>query len=363
MAFSIPQTIYPVFNSNIVHNNLDHLDVGKGVQDLPSGAETEMKQSHDIESARIQKQYTQDLAQYEHNFQSASVKATKASTLIDGALKKQAIAITLLVASIVAVVGIAVASIVTGTWPIAFIAVPFLIAIVPTSYYTDIFRKLVDTLEGDIKAPGRLRQPILELPVYNPRKDLDLAQSRMSAQNEIAFMTLQQIAESEWSNDEIIRYALLDKVAPLTSEQRPAFYSKCIQLINEYGKIVKEQNRYLDSAESEYKRIKHELKEWKNQQEEHIRLQEHTFHHQYEVQVRLNHARRRTGRLLVTPHMSMGRVLSRWDLERMKAEVAEGYGRRDNEIRNWHKNTLHVINSTALQAKQNIEWQFASVKR
>lgn len=372
MLFSTLPSISPIHTLPVVPPAAVSLNIGSAIKDAQPGSGTEMEKANSIAIKRIVEKFEADQVQYNQDLQAASLKATEASKVIGEARKNKAIAITLLVANIITIVGVSLAAVLTGTWPIAFAATPFLIGLVPTSYYTDIFCNQVSHLDRDLNAPSQLAKPAMQqLPIYNPKKDLDLKQSRIDAQNALASMTLQQIAKSEWSNQDIVNYALLDRVTVIKSEKHPAFYAKCVQLIEGYRHIVKEHHNFLEAAEREFKLIKRELKSWKEKQDAYIQSQEWVYEQrQREMErnaVQQRQARRRGEHVPVytTVGTTMGRLansISRRELESLKLDVAENYGRKDSENRYWYQNTLAAIHTAFNQAIDNLNQQFNEAK-
>lgn len=353
---SIPQTIYPIYSIPPESPVESSLHVGAAIKDLPIGSETEMKKHHSLAIISAKKQFKSELSQYEENFKVALLKAVEAEKIIGDARQKKIIAITLLVGSIITVVGSVIAATVTGTLPLAFIAAPFLVGIIPSSYYIHIFRKQVSKLEHDIKAPNKLYKPALNLPIYNQKNDLDLAQSRLDVQNQVAMMSICELAKSSITK-QITSYALLDRVTRMSEENRPHFYAKCIQLINANDQILKEYNTYAKTVESEFKKMNNSLKAWKNQQDFHIANQESNL-----LQQDFNEIYTRRERPL-KPILGLSTVISKWDLENFKTEVAVSFARRDSENRQWFRRTSADIETAFEQARKEIESQYVKVKR
>ncbi len=357
MAFSIPQTINPVYSLPSGDPLNATLNVGAAIKDLPLGTETTMKKTHNAAVIQVQKQFEADTTQFEIDFQAATVKAVAAEKVIGDARKKKIIAITLLVASILTAVGFLAVAIATQTWPILFVAAVGLVAIAPTSYYTHIFRKKVAQLAADIAAPGAMKKPVLNLPVYNPKVDYELQQSRSDAQNTLASMNIKQMHETRISNDDILNYALLDRVVHIKAEKRPVFYAKCVELINAHGKIVNEYNAYRSKAQAEFEKMNTALRHWKSQQNSHIQTQEWALqaHEQNRIYATQQHGTVYTGPSLVN-------ILSRWELDSMRSSVAENYGRRDAQNHSWLTSTMQTIQTTYQQALSHVENQFVVTK-
>lgn len=362
MAFSIPQTIHPVYTIPGSSPVNVMLNVGASIKDLPPDTETTVKKANDVAVVKVKQQYEADSIQFDKDFQAAEIKAKNAEKIISNTRNKKVIAITLLVATIIATVVTIIFAAITQTWPILFIAAPCLIALVPSSYYTHIFRVSVNELEHDIEAPSKMKRPVLNLPVYNPKQDMNLLQSRIDTQNKLALMSIRQIFDANISNDEIVGYELLNEVTQIQIEKRPAFYAKCIQLINAYGQIDREYKQYCGKAESEYNKLHRELREWKSQQDSYLQSQELALHEQERTVRQITEARRRGELVNVHTRGVVGTILSRRKLDNMKSQVAEGYGRRDVQNRNWYDTTVQTIQSTYQQASANIENQYSATK-
>lgn len=364
MLFSIPTPMSPVYTMPQAGTVAAAPTVGNAVKDLENSADTQMGKIHAIALQKVQAQFKEDQAQYEIDFQSAVDKAEDAKRLIGSANRKKMEAITVLVANILAVAGVVIASALTGVWPLVFIAVPFLVGMVPSSYYVSIFCQTAAKLERDIQAPNRLNKPVLHLPTYNSEKDLELRQSRLNAQNAFAEMpTLQQVATYKWSSDEIVNYALLDRVTKIDDAKRPAFYGKCIQLIKGYGVIVKEREKFLNYALSEYNSMDQRLRSWKRERMEVIESRKENI----EIRDRRlpRGARRdlRRGRVPVRP-LVKGVFLSieKNRLYNQESDVHRDYAKLSLMAKNWHAHALNAINTAFNQALGHIEYQYTVAK-
>lgn len=360
MAFSIPQTIYPAYTIPEPGPVNVRLNVGASIKDLPPNAETTMKKANDMAIAKTIRQFEADSTQFDKDLKAAEIKAESAKKIISKTRNKKALSITSLAANIIAIVAVGVIAVATWTWPILFAAVPFAIGSVPSSYYTHVFCKKVNELENDIAAPGKMKRPVLTLPVYNPKKDMDLLQSRIDTQNTLASMSIRQIFDADVSNDEIIGYELLNRATHISPEKRPAFYAKCIQLINAYGQIDKEYKQYNDKAQREYDKLDREFRNWKSQQESYLRSQEWALQ---ERERRVNRTCRENEESLTVQIIDgVGTMFSRWELEKMKTQFIEGSVRRDMQNREWYKTTVQAIKNAYQQASVNIENQYAVAK-
>jgi hypothetical protein len=373
MGFSVSpiQPMYSNFSVPAAGFTGTSLQVGTAVKDLPTDGATQMKKEYEHAVKSAHEQYKNDTEQYKVDFELATTKAQEAAKVISEERKKKMIAVTLLVTTIIASVGILIASAVTMTWPIAVAAVPFLIALVPTSYYTHIFRTSVSQLEHRIRAPKALPKPALGLPApYNPKLDMDLPGTRTELQNSLALKTLAGLVETGHSTDDMVRYALLDR-APrqLADDKRPAFYGKCIQLIQAYGRVCEERSHFEAQAGTEHHRLRHELCHWKSQQDGHISVAEANLHEQErkEHQRKIVEAQNPKSNQGVCKTVLEGariitHEIAKIDLDNQKKEIERTYGRREAEITNWYSNTTEAISTQFAAAMSQLEQQYMDAK-
>jgi hypothetical protein len=322
----------------------------------------------------------------------AEESASKASGAIGSARLKKALAITALVIAILGTIAAIAAAAATQLWPVCFAILPFAIAIVPSSIFTHIFRKQVSELEDVIAKPGTIKKPILRLPSYDPSCDLDLEESCIALQNRFSRMSIEQLHDFRTSDfnsykdladrysdmligyemrqldcdhfpEKIVGYALLDRATIIRPEKRPAFYAKSIQLIESFAKIRSELGDYTRELCETNKAMRNELKEWKSEQDDFIRSQEWHLHAQTAAATsQLYRADRRRVSVIGPVINTVTAALSQWELDRMKASVAESYGRRDAEISHWFKETEQAIESAYSRAAKAIERQYAAAK-
>jgi len=342
--------------------------VGTAVKDLPEGAETDMKKSVALTASRVQQKFDADLHQYEEDIEVASTRAKQALDRIDGERTGKAIAVTLLVVSILATIGAIVAAAATGILPLLFVAVPLIAVIAASSYYVHHFNTEIAQLKRDIASPSLLTKPVLNLPSYDSAKDLDLEKSRTNAQNTIATMSLEAVAQSNWSTEQLRDYALLDRVTQLDEDSRPAFYAKCIELIHSYNKIAAERLNYLNSAESEHNRLWSELHRWKQDQEAYIRSQEMQVSYTYRAGLsvhRTHHPYSRHRHLVTRPTVRIVPTYTfrpNWEINRMREAADSQFAHRSSEIANWHQNTVHAIESGFNQTTQTLDHKFRELR-
>lgn len=362
---SIPQTIYPSYTMPAAAPSAAHPLVGQAVKDLPEGSETEMKKAVALQAAKTQEAYDSSLKEYNSAFNAATFRAELAEQQIDGVRRKKALAITLLVASILLTVGITVAALATGAWPLLFAAVPCVAGIAYFSYIIDTANQQLRQLKMDINAPGKLQMPQLSLPVYHPERDLDLEKTRITAQNTLASTSLKEFAHSGWTTAQITNYALLDRATQLDDQSRPAFYAHCIHLIQAYGKLAAERSNYYSSADSEQSRLYSELHQWNSAQEASIHAQEmqvtYSPHLHVGRQVRIT----RHGHMHTYPRMHVSPTVTftpRWQIDNMRADLHSQYARRSAEIDAWYQSTRNAIENGFTQAVDTLNRQFSTLK-
>lgn len=344
MSFSIPKTIIPNYTTcDTLPSGLPQ--IGTAIKDLPPGAETAAKKAHSTAVTKLREQFVSDTERYNHALNNANVRADAAEKVISNERWKKVAAITALVATIIGIVGAIVATAITGTLPLLAIAIPFTIALVPSSYYTHIFRLKVSDLENDIAAPKQLQAPTLHLPTYYPSDDLDLKQSRIDAQNAMAAKsTLQQFANSPYSPERITGYALL-------GDKTPSYYARCLQLSHIYNTVIREKQGYTSQATQEVAKLKRELESWKSKEDSFINSQEWAL----------------ANREIVRPRKpvpgvihAVGNVLTRFQLDNRKSEIATNYAKRSADIQTWYSQTMQNISSAYDKAISSLERQFAA---
>lgn len=364
MVFSIPPQIianYPIPDPN---NAGSTLSIGTAVKDMPDDSDTPMKIEHNLKVQRAQEKYSIEQTEYDHDFKRLTDIAGIAKASIGEARKKKLYAITALAATIITAVGIILATTLSGALPFAWIAVPFLIGIVPTSYYTHIFRSRVMQLESEIRAPQRLPKPVLALPTYKPSVDPDLRQTRINIQNSLAHKSLSELANAKYSDDFIVSYALLDKVTMIAPEKRPVFYAKCIQLIHAYGKICEERQRCLRMMDDSYHQLTNNLTKWKSDQDKNMRALEYALQHpeQSMTKTTCHMSEEKPHRTVVTSVRVVSPEESRFNLDKQKKEIERTYGAREADLRNWRINTATAINTSFGNAYNTLQQQYDHAK-
>lgn len=364
MVFSIPPQINPNYvipDSNPVGHTLN---IGTAIKDMPDGTDTPMRIEYNTKVHRAHEKYTNDQIEYDREFSRLTEVARTAETTIHDARKKKMIAVTALVTTIFATVAIGIASAVTGTWPLAFAVVPFLIGMVPASYYTHVFRKSVSRLESDIQAPSILRRPVLSLPTYSPHTDLDLKQTRIDFQNRIAGMSLAMLAQARYNETDVVRYALLDKVTVIAPSKRPAFYAKCLQLIQAHGELYKEQQKCIRMTGQSYSSLKSDLHRWKSEQDRSIRIEEENLRHREEAETRTECriSEQPPYHTVVKTVQTISIAVARHNLDTRKRELERTFGRREADLDNWQSNMNQSIENGLKAALNQLEQQYTLAK-
>lgn len=355
--FTIPSPINFNYSNVGLRPVAGSLVVGAAIKDLQEGSLTPTKKEHERKIVEIQNKFEQDTKAYHEQMEVLTDRAAKAEGHIGSSRAKKALAITLLAISIVAVVGLTVAAIATGALPLLFVAAPFIVGIASSSYFTHVQRKEVSGLEDTINAPLRLKKPQLLLPAYDPSKDYDLFQSRSDAQNAIAQMSLAKLAKSHYTTNAVIKYALLDRVAQVPANLRPLFYSKCIQLIENYGTIVREQRDYNQMIDNEAYRLKRDLTRWTSDQEHNLSSQQMLL----DQRERELNKRARRGELVSSlDRLSLQLAFS--GLENQKLEFARTSERRAIEINHWREQMVGQSDSLFQQSVNQIEQQYGALK-
>lgn len=362
MAFSIPTNIQAIYSQPPPTPVNAQLQVGISIKDEPKGTETTMKKANQVAIDRVKEQDAANVIQYDKDLEIATQKADIAGSMIERIKTKKNRCITIFAIYTIAAIGLLIASIVTNTWPLFFMATLAMSSSCPFGYFAIGFSNDVDKLQKDIDAPGKLPKPSLQLPVYNPDSDKDLAETRSKVQNKLATMNIQELAESDESDENIIAYALLDRVKPLTQDQRPPFYAKTIQLRNTYNKVVDEHEGYVRKVSSEFNKLQKELHDWKSAENSNIASQEWNLRENERIQAEYDAARRRGQVVPVRPTGFIMNTFNRWDLDSHRTNVAVTFGRREAENQLWYQNTMKAIDENFAVAMHNIETQYATLK-
>ena len=339
MAFSIPQTIPVTYSlpAKLLENH--SLIVGAAIKDMPSGAETSMKKAHAIAVTNAQAKFEIEMA----NYAAATKKIETAHTAFSEACKKKVLAITVLAMTIIGAVCATVAAVITQTGPFLWVATPFLIGIAPSSYFTHTFREIAAKLEKDIPVTSPIPKPVLHLPLYDPAADLDLKQTRIAAQKTLAKTTLSQIANANYPNENIVNYALLDRVTKISQAKRPAFYAKYLQLIHAQKQIDHERWHYGAQTDKEYRRLIVELHDW-------VKLQNSYINSQLNV---LNAEEKTgTGAMILEPFRN--------EIAKKRIEIGTTQNLRKLDCASWRQSMIKNINAAYIKAQEHLEKQFTT---
>jgi hypothetical protein len=238
-------SLHPPALSVRINASMPALPIGHAVKDLPAGSETAMTKSYAEQDKKVQTAYGQAVSKYQYEM-ILEEESIRASQEINTFANKRTLAITLLAMSVIGLVGILITTAIISMPILLFIAIPCAIALVPTSYCVHVynhryFELQKNVIEDDSWLPGgprilpiKPKSPLLS--EYDASKDLDLEKSRKQAQNKIKTASLEELA-SEWTSDQIVQYALLDEITPLTHPKRPQFYETCLQLFKELGSL------------------------------------------------------------------------------------------------------------------------------
>ncbi|MCE5293649.1 MAG: hypothetical protein LLF94_03420 [Chlamydiales bacterium] len=365
MAFSIPAAIYPKFHVPDTASIVNGPKVGLAIKDVANDQETTNKRVHAAAVARITEQYKADDAQYSKDFTTATIKAEAAKKVIGSERFKKVLAITALVATIIGIVGAVIATAVTGTLPLLFIAVPFVVGLVPASYYTHIFRKSVDSLDADIARPSQIRKPVLYLPEYNMAHDFELKQSRESAVNVLSSKsTLRQVYETRYTTHDIVQFALLERMTQAPENKRPQFYAKVVELINAMGKADANKAEYKSDTEREFYKLDSELAKWNQTEQQYISSQELKLATNSSIHTHTTFNRRNPKPVRVVSAVvgTATAILTRMEIDRRKTEVLNTYIQRNQANRAWKSNLLNKIDQKYTKAIGKLETQFANAK-
>jgi hypothetical protein len=351
------QFAFPIYNGNSV-------TVGSKIKELADGSETNMKRVQNSDVAHAAADYALEMAAYKEQHLSASQKAEEAKKQIDAPLKSKAIAITVLVAAILFTIGPIIAAVMTGTFAFALFALPSLIALVPASHYTHVFRKSVADLESDIAAPGKLRSPAKRvIAPYVAANDLDLRTSRISAINELSSKTLQEINKSRFSHSQILDYALLDSVT--TPHHRAEFYSRALYLLQARKELDATQQGCTRGINTAYHIFLNQLKRWHSEQQFQISAEDATLKMeenrrlQNQISSRQGEPRPSTLRTVVS---NIDLVVRRSLLEGRKQEFYTLHGRLNSEINAWQTQSLERVNNAYQSSVAQLENVYLQTK-
>lgn len=224
-SFEIPEP--PIDVGNII---------GSSIKDLRDGSRTQMVEEYEKEVQEAETKFQVDKIKYDHEFSKLSLTAEAARSQIGMQRYTKALAITLLSVAVIGSVALPVIAIATGSLAVSLVALPFLIGIAPTSYFTHVQRKKVSRLKKEIAAPNKLDKPEeKQVAAYNPMHDLDLKSTRLAAVKSFPTKSVLGFVKSGWTNDQIVRYRLLDGYEKAKLSEDVPFYNRCITLIDQYN--------------------------------------------------------------------------------------------------------------------------------
>lgn len=332
------QFAIPAYNGNA-------LNVGSKIKDQRDGSETITMREQSRQVTQATADFVTATNTYKEQHLSASKRAEEAKQEISSPLKNKAIAITLLVTAIILVIAPIIAAVLTGTWAFALLALPFLIALVPASHYTHIFRKSVSQLESDIAAPKALPVPVKRvIAPYVAANDLDLRTSRISAINQLSSKTLREINNSRFSIPQIVDYALLDGTT--TPHHRAEFYSRSVYLMNTLNELDRLQGIFDRSINTEFDKFASQLRKWHAFEELQISFEE-SYLRQDEQQRIQNQAPRQPGQpapsLVRTVLSNVDLAIRKGLLESRKREFYTLHGRLTAEINAWRTQSVERV--------------------
>lgn len=211
-------------------NSFDINRIGSKIQKIAEGEPTEKGKWHAREVSRITTENEKTLAAHQSKLTRLSYASDRAEAKLNNISNSKYKEISLIALSVIAIIAAIAIALVTHTWPIVFVAVPFALVIVHQSRLIYNYKK---ELFKTINAFQNLSPPkLLELPTYDPSTDLGLKSTREKVRKEIESESLEQL--SKRNVDEIIDYALLNRIAGPKGENRNVCYNMCIALIKLY---------------------------------------------------------------------------------------------------------------------------------
>lgn len=332
------------------------------IKDFDDQHKTPMLQKHEI-AVRIEEAwYAQAQDDYKQTFQDLSTKAIVAKEEIGSARVKKAIAVTCVVATVIGAVGLIVAGAATGMLPLFLAAIPLFIGIAPSAIATRATKQGVARLEREIEAPYNLPVPKKMLPIYHKEHDLDLKSSRLAAINKLAGMSLQDIANSKWTAQELIDYRLLDQTGKFPENQRSAFYGKSIRLINDCRDLKVGFGKEKAKVDGIFNAKMRELEGWHAQEISSIDS------HAYDIQRRRSHQyyvvpdRHHRGHAMLHNTFTMIDAIdtnySMNNLNQRREEVASTYGYVKGQLNSWRDQAQMNVTEAYKAALGSMEAQF-----
>lgn len=362
---SIPSPYQPHFAPVFTGSWVPLVENETVIKDYDDQYKTPMLQRHE-EAVRVEEaRYAQAKDDYAETFQDLSLKAVVAKDEIGSARVKKAIAITCVVATVIGAVGLLVAGTVTGMLPLIFAAIPFFVAIAPSAIATRATKQGVARLEREINAPYNLPVPQKWLPTYFKQHDLDLKSSRFAAINKLAGMSLQDIANSRWTIQELIDYRLLDQTGKFSEDERSAFYGKSIRLINDCRDLKAYFAEEKAKVEDIFNTKMGELKGWYAREISSINS------HAYDIQRRQSHHvyivgdRHHRGQTFLhnayTFADSIDTNHSMNSLNERRGQVESTHGYMKGQLNSWRDQAQRNVTEAYKAAMGSLEAQFKAV--
>lgn len=352
IQYTLPTTAWPETN----------LQIGTAIRDLPDEAETPLHQQYTHELAQAKACFEQAKIDFESDLAKAKATADEARPQIREAKSKKTRAITLFAINVMASVG-ALATLWTSFPLLAFVAIPLGIALIPVGSYCNEACDKVAKLEANIAAPNRLPRPIWSSPHYNPTNDLDLAKSRIQAQNTLAQYTIAQLAQCAWKKEQITGYALLDHVVVMKEKNRPRFYAKCLDLIHAYGNLTVEHQKFLQETSQAYHQQIQSLDKWRAEamgeiatMQRQLQRDERTYY-ATEAAHKLDSSKPNVG-FVGSWNLSSQRTA----IETKQNKTATKYANDKVAISQWYENRQKKIVQRHKQAQEAIEQEFLNTK-
>lgn len=231
--------------------------VGRVYKDLPEEA-TQMKKDYEEAAQKARALHETAMTQFRKDKASAEERAHPIKAEI-AKLSGKLLAMENDLISLMTVTGVLIAAAFIALPPLFFVAIPFACAAGVVGYFMIAARIKRDELQEELQIAPNIPEPQLKLPPYDVSRNLDVKESRQNAQKSLAGGSLEQIATSPWSSEQIAQYALLDRAAPRialldeTEQARPQFYAKVIQLVDSYRSIQQQNGEEVQQAQEAYK--------------------------------------------------------------------------------------------------------------
>lgn len=329
--------------------------IGASIKDMDDGAKTPMVQQNEQQLEEAEKRLQSDTKAYELKFSALSLKAEAAKSKIGIERYNKAFAVTLLSVAVLGAIALPATAAVIGSGVVAATAIPFFIGIAPAGYFTHVYRKEVSRLENEIAAPGRLCKPVKEyVAKYNPHHDLDLKSTRLEVMNSLCTKTLRELANSDWTTDQMVQYRLLDGFQGVKGDGIP-FYNRCITLIKQYKDIRLDRDKIKVKIISDYQTKSSQCDDWKRQNTDRIDRNlawNSPRHRRYENE-----------NFVVYQHNEFAKSRVRASLNQEKANIFEEYGRAKANLENWKDQSLRNADTGFNTAETQLIHEFAALQK